>query len=256
MAKIKIDLKKMIEAGAHYGHQTKRWNPKMAPYMHGSEDGTHIFDLIQTRDLLEEALDVITKTSNQGKAILLLGTKKQAQEMIEKVGQETGIFYVSERWLGGTYTNFSQIQKSLRKLADMKKDREEGKYKILTKKERLLIDREIERLERFFGGISTMDDMPDLMIVVDIKREKSAVIEARMKGVRTIGIVDSNSDPDDVDHPIPMNDDATSALDYVLGLIRDAILEGKKKVKAKPKAKKAVKKTAKSSKAKPKKTKK
>lgn len=241
MAKPNIDLKLLIESGAHFGHQTKRWNPKMAEYLHGAEDGTHLFDLIKTKGLMETALEAITETSREGKSILILGTKKQSKDKVIEVAKETGVFCVTERWLGGTFTNFPQISKSIQKLTDMKEERERGGYSKFTKKERLMIDREIERLERFFGGIVDMKKVPDLIITIDVKREKAAVIEARMKGVKTVGIVDSNSDPDDVDYPIPMNDDATGALTYVLDLIKEAILEGKKGPKTKSKEPKITK---------------
>lgn len=226
---VTVSLKDLIQSGAHYGHQTRRWNPKMAKYIYGEQDGVHLFDLIKTKESLEEALSEIAKYAKEGKTILLLGTKKQAKEKVEKVAKDAGIFYVNERWLGGTITNFIQMKKSLRKLSDMHKKMEQSEYKDRTKKERLLIEREIARLERFFGGIMGMEATPDMLIIIDIKREKSAIKEANMKGVKTVGIVDSNSDPTSVDYPIPMNDDATKALDYVINLFGEAVNEGKGK---------------------------
>lgn len=226
---IKISLEELVKAGAHFGHQTKRWNPKMAPFIYGSREGVHIFDLAKTKEKLEEALTVIKNASKEGKRIVLLATKKQAKVKVEEVAKEAGAFWVNERWLGGTITNFNQIKKSIRKLSDMKAKMEAGEYKGRTKKERLLIQREIDRLERFFGGIAQMEDVPDLLFVVDTKREIGAIKEARMKGIEVVGIVDTNSDPTPVDYLIPMNDDATRAINYVLELVRDAILEGKKK---------------------------
>ena len=223
-----VSAKKLIETGAHFGHPTKRWNPKMEEYLYGSKDDIHIFDLIKTKTLLEEALDIITKASKEGKRILLVGTKKQVKELIPEYAKKAGIFYVSERFLGGTITNFKQIKKSIKKLADLKKGLKEGEYTDYTKKERLLLEREIDRLERFFGGIADMEDIPDLVIIVDVKREAGALKEANMKGIPSIAIVDSNVDPDGVTYPVPMNDDATSALAYVMELIRDAVLDGKK----------------------------
>lgn len=228
---IKVSLKELIESGAHFGHQSRRWNPKMEKYLFGEQDGNHIFDLVKTKAAIEEALNVITDAVKQDKGILLLGTKKQSKEKVEEVGKATGIFYVYERWLGGTLTNFEQIKKSIRKLKDLKEKTAAGEFKSYTKKERLLIEREIARLERFFGGISEMQKLPELLIVVDIKKEFTAVNEATMKGVETVGIVDSNADPDLVDYPIPMNDDATRAVEYVLDLIKEAVLEGQKKKK-------------------------
>lgn len=225
---VKVDVKKLLETGAHFGHQARRWNPKMAPYLYGVQDGVHVFDLIKTKKYLEEVLEILKKASKEEKAILILGTKKQIKERAREVAESAGCFYVTERWLGGTLTNFDQIKKSTSKLTEMKEKMEKGEYKSFTKKERLLIEREIARLERFFGGIEKMNELPDILFAVDAKKEAGAVKEAGVKGVKTIGIVDSNSDPTQVDYPIPMNDDATKALDYVLTLVGEAITEGKK----------------------------
>lgn len=228
---VKVSLKELLDAGAHFGHQSRRWNPKIREYIYTAEDGSHIFDLPKTKEKLEEAIDFIVKASSEGKIILFVGTKKQAKEKVEEVAKETGMPFVTERWLGGTLTNFDQIRNSIKKLADMKKKKEEGEYKKYTKKERVLIDREIDRLERFFGGMSGINEKPDILIVVDTKKEAGTVKEAAKEGVEVVGIVDSNSDPTLVDYPIPMNDDATKAIDYVLDLFAKAIMEGKKKVK-------------------------
>lgn len=232
-----ISLKQLLDAGAHFGHQAKRWNPKVAPYLYGVEDGVHVFDLPKTKIALEEALAFLKTTVGEGKTIILLGTKKQAKEKIAEVGKETGVFYVSERWLGGTLSNFEQIKRSLKKLSDMKESKATGGFNKYTKKERLLLDREIDRLERFFGGLTGMEKLPDVLFVVDIHKENSAVKEARNCKVKVVGVVDSNSDPEDVDYPIPMNDDAQKAIEYVLDLVKEAILEGKK-VKPKKEIKK------------------
>lgn len=227
----KVSAKTLLDAGAHFGHQARRWNPKMAPYLYGVQDGIHVFDLIKTKDLLEEALDVLKAAAKEGKTILFLGTKKQVKEKTKKVAEECGCRYVYERWLGGTLTNFDQIKKSLSKLSEMKGKMASGEYNKFTKKERLLMEREIARLERFFGGLSGMDKAPDIMFIIDTHKELSAVKEAKSVGVTTIGIVDSNSDPSLIDYPIPMNDDANMALEYVLDLVKEAILEGKGKAK-------------------------
>lgn len=227
---VKVSLKEMIQTGAHFGHQSRRWNPKVAEYIHGTREGVHIFDLIKTKNLLESALDVIEEAAKKGKSILLVGTKKQAKLKIDEVAEASGVYSITERWLGGTLTNFEQIKRSVNKLLQMKSDLEKGAYKKLTKKERLLKRREIDRLERFFGGISGITALPDLIVIVDIKKEKSAVSEAKAKGITTVAIVDSNCDPTTVDYPIPMNDDATKAIEYVLDLVKEAILEGKGKV--------------------------
>jgi len=236
-----VDVEKLLETGAHFGHQSRRWNPRMAPYIFGVRDGVRVFDLIKTKVELEKALDVIKKASKEGKNILLIGTKKQASEKVREIGEKHNIHFVSERWLGGTFTNFSQVKKSIDSLEKMKEDMTAGAYKNYTKKERLLIQRKIDKMENQIGGISGLKGIPDLMIIIDTHREHGAVAEAQQLGVETIGIVDSNADPNEVDWPIPMNDDAQKALDYVLGLIEEAIIEGKGKTTKKT-TKKVVKK--------------
>ena len=237
-----VSLKDLIESGAHFGHQSRRWNPKMAQYIHGVQDGVHVFDLLQTKECLEAALAELKKASKEGKTILLLATKKQAKEKVVEVAKEAGVFFVNERWLGGTVTNFDQIKKSTRKLKEMKEKLAKGEYKDRTKKERLLIKREIDRLTRFFGGIETMQAPPDVLVVIDTKREFVAVKEAEKGNITTIGVVDSNADPTFVTYPIPMNDDATRAVHYVLELVRGRkFLLGRKKIATKE-SKKAEKK--------------
>lgn len=224
---VKVSLEELLESGAHFGHQVRRWNPKIKEFVYGEQDGVHVFDLVKTKENLEIALEEISRVSKEGKSILLLATKKQAKDKATEILKETGISVVTERWLGGTITNFNQIKKSIDKLDDMKVKLSTGYYAKFTKKERLLIEREKERLERFFGGITTLRDKPDLLIVVDIRKESTAIREANRKSVPIIGIVDTNSDPNEVDFPIPMNDDATKALNLVLDYIKLAILEGK-----------------------------
>ncbi|OGM61009.1 30S ribosomal protein S2 [Candidatus Woesebacteria bacterium RIFCSPLOWO2_01_FULL_39_10] len=227
-----VSLKELISAGAHFGHQTRRWNPKMKPYLYDAKEGVHIFDLAQTKIKLEEALEVLKKYAKEGKSILFVGTKKQAKEMVRELAEGTGSFYVNERWLGGALTNFDYIKRSTKKLQELKAGLAEGKFNDRTKRERLLIEREMRRLERFFGGIETMTKIPDLMVVIDTKKERTAVKEALATGVEIMGLVDSNSDPTQIDYPIPMNDDATRALEYVLSLMEEAILEGKRKTQS------------------------
>ncbi len=224
---LQISLEELIQSGAHFGHQSRRWNPKMSQYIYGVKDGIHIFDLIKTKEKLAEALEAIRQYSKEGKTIVFVGTKKQAKEKVKKVALSTNSFYVNERWLGGTLTNFDQIKKSVYKLSDLKAKKEKGDFKSFTKKERLLIDREIENLERFFGGIANISRTPDLLVVIDTKKEHGAIKEANFLGIPTVGVVDSNSDPDEVDYPIPMNDDASKAIEYVLGLMEESVLLGK-----------------------------
>jgi len=232
---ISISLEKLLDAGAHFGHQTRRWNPKMEDYIYGDENGVHVFDLIKTKEALEGALEALNQMAKDGKKVVFVGTKKQVKEKVVEVAKETHHYFVNERWLGGTLTNFEQIKRSLRKLSEMKEKKEAGEYKTFTKKERLLIDREIERLERFFGGLQGLDVRPDALVIIDVKKEKGAALEAKKLGVTTIGIVDSNSDPDLVDYPIPMNDDASKALDYVLDLFKEALIVKSESKKSKSK---------------------
>lgn len=228
---VKISLEELLETGAHFGHQSKRWNPKMEEYLYGVEGGVHIFDLAKTKACLEEALDYLTNAVKEGKTILLLGTKKQIKAKIKEVADEVAMPYVDERWLGGTISNFPQMKKSLKKLAEMKENLTLGAYNKYTKKERLLIEREVARLNRFFGGLGEMEKIPEVLFVVDTKHEAGAVREASRKNVTVVGLTDSNADPDLIDYPIPMNDDASRAVTYVLDLVKDAILAGKSKVK-------------------------
>lgn len=238
---VNISLEDLLESGAHFGHQVRRWNPKVKDYVYGEQDGVHIFDLVKTKEALELALAEITKFVKEGKSVLLLATKKQAKDKALEILQDTGISVVTERWLGGTITNFGQIKRSIDNLADIKAKLSSGYYAKYTKKERLLIEREKERLERFFGGITTLKNTPDMVIVVDIKKEITAIKEATRKGVTTVGLVDTNTDPNLVDFPIPMNDDATKAVELVLGYIKEAVLEGQGKTVKKEKTVKVAK---------------
>ncbi|MCX6705054.1 MAG: 30S ribosomal protein S2, partial [Candidatus Woesebacteria bacterium] len=202
---VKVSLDELLDSGAHFGHQTRRWNPKMEEYLYGSENGVHIFDLTKVKPLIEEALGFLTRSVKEGKTVLILGTKKQVKDKVAEVAEKAGVPYVNERWLGGTISNFPQMQRSLKKMEEMKVNMTSGFYNKYTKKERLLIDREIARLERFFGGIKTLTSVPDVLFVIDTKREAGAVYEANARKVPVVGIVDSNSDPDPIDYPIPMN---------------------------------------------------
>ncbi|OGM05664.1 30S ribosomal protein S2 [Candidatus Woesebacteria bacterium GWB1_43_5] len=234
---VKISLDELAQRGAHFGHQTRRWNPKMAEFIYGQGDGVHIFDLIKTKEKLEEAIGYLKEAKKEGKVILFVGTKKQAKGKVRQVAESLGFPYIIERWLGGTITNYHQIKKSLDKLKDMHAKRDAGEYKVYTKKERLLLDREITRLERFFGGMSSLNKLPDIIFVVDVKRESTAVLEASGKGIPIVAIVDSNCDPSGVDYVIPMNDDAAKAVEYVLDLINAELLPKHKTEDLKPKTK-------------------
>ncbi len=221
--KTDIDLDKLLQAGAHFGHHAKRWNPRMGEYIYGLKDGVHVFDLIKTKEKLEEAINALKDAKAKGKVILFLGTKKQVKDKIKEVAIEVGSPYIDDRFLGGTFTNFEQILKSVRKLIEMQTKLANGEYGAYTKKEKLLIAREIEKKEKIFGGIKNLTKRPDVIFVVDTHREKGAVKEAMTMGITTVGIVDTNADPNLVNYPIPMNDDASNALSYVLDLIKDAL---------------------------------
>ncbi len=240
MTNVDVNLDQLLEAGAHFGHVAKRWNPRMAPFIFCVREGIHIFDLIKTREAFIVALDVLESASRQNKTILFVGTKKQAKEKVAEVAKTTESPYVTERWLGGTLTNFDQLMNSVKKLNEFKEKMEKGEFSEYTKKERLLISRKIEKMEKSIGGMRQLKKRPDLIVVVDTHREIGVVTEAARMGIPTVGIVDSNADPTKVTYPVPMNDDAAKSLDYALTLMRDSILEGKKvipekKAEAKPK---------------------
>lgn len=221
----------------------------MAEYLFGVQEGVHVFDLAKTRENLLVALEVLTQAVRDGKSIVLVGTKKQVKGRVKELAEKSGIMYVNERWLGGTLTNFPQVSKSIKRLAEMKDKMAKGEYSQFTKKERLLIDRKIADLEKSLGGLSAMSKHPDLLVIIDTHKEKGAVKEAQATGIKTIGVVDSNSDPNFVTYPIPMNDDASKSLELVMNCFEQAIEEGKAPAKtvanntAKGRKKKATKKT-------------
>lgn len=226
-----VKLEEMVEAGCHFGHRADRWNPKVALYIFGVKDGVHIFDLDKTRALLIAAMEELVRRAAAGEKILLVGTKQQAKEIIKKVASETGMPYITDRWLGGLFTNFDQMKKSLDKLTQMKKEREAGEYKKFTKREQLLIDREIARLTKLFGGIENLRELPGILVIVDTSREDTAVAEARKMGVPVVAIVDSNADPTLVEFPIPANDDSIKSVEYIVGRLGEALAEGIKNKK-------------------------
>lgn len=229
----KISLKELLEAGCHFGHQSSRWHPKMKPYIFTARDGIHVFDLAKTKEGLEAAMEYVKELKKEGKIIIFVGTKRQAKSVIEKVAKEVGMPYVSQRWLGGTITNWEEIKKRITRLKDLKEKREKGEFKKFTKKERILIDREIARLERLFGGIVDLEDLPEAIFVVDTKREIAAVREANKRDIKVVALVDTNSDPDLIDYVIPGNDDAAKSIELIVRKIGEAA--GKKKSKAQSK---------------------
>lgn len=234
----KVTLQELLEAGAHFGHQPRRWNPKMKSYLYGTRGGVHIFDLVQTKKYLEEACNQVKDWAAEGKTIVFVGTKRQAAEIIREEAKRAGVPFVAQRWLGGTITNWDQIKKSVKKLAEMKEKKEAGEYKKYTKKENLLIDREINRLEKFFGGMTELGGLPDALFVVDVKREIAAIKEARRKEIPVVAMVDSNVDPTLVDFVVPTNDDAVRTIKLVVSQIADAVIEGKQRGEKKEKKKK------------------
>lgn len=223
----KVSLKDLLEAGAHFGHQSRRWHPKMKSYLFGVRDGIHIFDLAKTKASLEEAAAFVREITAKGEKVVFVGTKRQAQAIIKEEAKKAGMPFVDQRWLGGTITNWGEIKKRIGRLVEMKEKREKGEYKRYTKREQLLIDREIESLEKKLGGLVGLDDLPRAIFVVDIKTEETAVREAKHKGVTVVAVVDSNSNPDLVDYVIPANDDAVGAIKLIIAVIGKAAGEGR-----------------------------
>jgi len=224
-----IALKDLLEAGVHFGHQTKRWNPKMKPYIFMEKNGIHVIDLRKTLAAAEQAGDVIRKLAEEGKSVLFLGTKMQAKSAIKEEADRSGMPYVTERWLGGTLTNFGTIRKSLGKLEYLESLETDGKMDQFNKKEWLRLSKEREKLVKALGGIRTMDKLPALVFVIDTTKEYNAVREARKLGIPIVGLIDTNADPDEVDYPIPANDDAMRAIRLFSKMVADAVLEGRAK---------------------------
>jgi len=224
---IKIELKDLLDAGCHFGHQSQRWNPKMSSYLYGVKEGIHIFDLAKTKEGLEKAMEFVRQTTVEGGKIIFVGTKRQAQAIVKEEAQKAKMSFITERWLGGIITNWDNIKKSINKLKDLKAQKESGELKKYTKKENILIDREIARLERFFGGLADLDELPAALFVVDVKKEKAAIQEAAKKGIKIVAVVDSNSDPYLVDWVIPANDDAVGSIKLIVETIGRAAKEGR-----------------------------
>lgn len=222
-----ISMKKLLEVGVHFGHQTKRWNPKMAPYIFTSRNGIYIIDLKKSSDKIDEAYAAMMDIAAKGGKVLFVGTKKQAQEAVQNEAERSGSFYVNSRWLGGTLTNFKTIQKRIRRLKELEKMEEDGTFDLFTKKEVILMKKEQAKLEKNLGGIKEMRRLPSALFVVDPKVEHNAVAEAKILGIPVFGIVDTNCDPDEVDYVIPANDDAIRAVKLIVAAMADAICEAK-----------------------------
>ena len=229
MAKYKLPkIQEMIDAGVHFGHQAKRWHPKMEPYIYTVSKNVHIIDLEKTEEMLDTACKFLYEQASLGKVIVFVGSKKQVKDIIENEGKRSGALYVNERWVGGTITNFETIKKNIDKLLDFIKGRDEGKFSIYTKKERLLIDREIEKLTATYGGIVSLKKAPDVLFIIDPKREKTAIREAKLTDVPVVSVVDTNANPTIIDYPIPGNDDAIKSVALIVRAIADAVEEGYK----------------------------
>ncbi len=224
----RVPIERLLKAGTHFGHLTRRWNPKMKPFIFMERNGIHVIDLMQTQNMLDKAADAAMRFSKMGRKILFIGTKKQAREIVRKHAESCESPYTVERWPGGTLTNFQTIRKSIRRMEDIQKMADDGTLDQLKKKERLMKMREKEKLDKVLGGIAKMAKLPGVVFVVDINREHIAVKEARKLNIPIIAIVDTNCDPDLVDFPVPANDDALKSIDLITSVIAQACLEGKK----------------------------
>ena len=222
-----VSMKQLLEAGVHFGHQTRRWNPKMAPYIFTERNGIYIIDLQKTMKKLEEAYLFVRDISAEGKEVLFVGTKKQASDSIREEATRAGAHYVNARWLGGMMTNFKTIQRRIQRLEQLHQMAEDGTFALLPKKEVVKLNLEIERLEKFMGGIKNMKKLPGALFIVDPRKEKIAVAEAKKLNIPIVAIVDTNCDPDEVDYVIPGNDDAIRAVKLIAGTIANAIIEGR-----------------------------
>ncbi|MBR2559188.1 MAG: 30S ribosomal protein S2 [Firmicutes bacterium] len=220
-----VSMKQLLEAGVHFGHQTRRWNPKMAPYIFAERNGIYIIDLQQTLGLIDEAYDFMRKVGESEKPVLFVGTKKQAQAAIKDEAERCGMYYVNERWLGGMLTNHKTISKRIDRLEEIREMQADGTINKYAKKEALKMMAEADKLEKYLGGIKDMKGMPGAIFVVDPKKERIAVKEARILGIPVVGIVDTNCDPDDVDYIIPANDDAIRAVKLIASKMADAVIE-------------------------------
>ncbi len=223
-----VTMKELLEAGVHFGHQTRRWNPKMAPYIFGARNGIHIIDLQKTVQFFKTAYNYVVDRVADGGVVLFVGTKKQAQDAIREEAQRCGMFYVNHRWLGGMLTNFQTISRSIARLKEFETMKEDGTIKRFPKKEILMMEKKAAKLERSLGGIKNMGRLPDIVYVVDPRKEDIAVMEARKVNVPLLAIVDSNCDPTEIDYPMPGNDDAIRAIRLLTSRIADAVVEGKK----------------------------
>lgn len=222
-----ISMKQLLEAGVHFGHQTRRWNPKMAPYIFTERNGIHIIDLQKSVGKVDEAYKAVFEIAAQGGTILFVGTKKQAQDAVKTEAERCGMYFVNERWLGGMLTNFKTMRTRIARLNQLQKMQEDGTFDLLPKKEVIKLQLEIAKLEKYLGGVKEMKKLPGALFVVDSRKEKNAIAEARKLGIPIVAIVDTNCDPDEIDYVIPGNDDAIRAVKLIAGAMANAIIEGR-----------------------------
>jgi len=222
-------IKQLLEAGVHFGHQTKRWNPKMKKFIFGSRSGIYIIDLEKTEECINKARDFLLDVAAKGETVLFVGTKKQAQEVVKQEAIRCGMFYVTERWPGGLLTNYSTIKKSINRLKEIEKMKEDGTFGKLTKKEVAHLEKEMAKLNKNFSGIVQMERMPKAIFIVDTHKEDTAVKEARRLSIPIVGLIDTNSNPEPISYPIPGNDDATKSIKLIVSLMADAVVEGRKR---------------------------
>ena len=222
-----VAMKQLLEAGVHFGHQTRRWDPKMAEYIFQARNGIHIIDLQKTSKKLDEAYDFIRSQAEEGKTFLFVGTKKQAQDCMKEAAEKSGMYYVNQRWLGGMLTNFGTIRARVERLNELETMEQDGTFEVLPKKEVILLKKEMEKLQKNLGGIKEMNEIPGVLFVVDPKKERIAILEARKLNIPVVGLVDTNCNPEDVDYAIPGNDDAIRAVKLIADTMANAIIEGR-----------------------------
>lgn len=236
----KVDLNDLLKAGVHFGHQTSKWNPKMSPFIFTKKEGIYIIDLQKTQVKLEEALNYVVSLASEGKKILFIGTKRQAKDLVKNAAMECNMPYIVERWSGGAFTNFKTIKKQIQKLKNMKAKKEAGEFEKYTKKEQILFKDEIERLERLFGGLISMDELPDAIFIVNSIHDFIPLREARIMGIPVISLVDTNADPEVIDYPIPSNDDAIKSIEFMCNILSKTIKDNYKERVLKPEDRKNI----------------
>ena len=222
-----VAMKQLLEAGVHFGHQTRRWDPKMAEYIFQARNGIHIIDLQKTSKKLDEAYAFMKEQAEEGKTVLFVGTKKQAQDCVKEAAEKSGMFYINQRWLGGMLTNFETIRARVERLKELERMQEDGTFEVLPKKEVIILKKEMEKLERNLGGIKDMEELPGVMFIVDPKKERIGILEARKLNIPVVGLIDTNCNPEDVDYPIPGNDDAIRTVKLITDVMANAVIEGR-----------------------------